>query len=249
MTIAEHGTILAQTRTRSFDVLSYENYVAPGLDSAYFSKILSADVVHYDPWSANKSDSMLFAARRTNSQLYNYLTIDQYNNRTLINSEISVLLRLLSFSWIYIHSSFQFRHSPMSNNPVSYTLLALVHICHRRKWNANFFDFCGTPEVNLNLVTAPGHVRYRTVLWTVMKDTKQAGRAQKRGKNVAVNFPPRQTPTLPLSILGNIIRAGSQLVSTATLHGFNVFHQRSRPSGPFRRSNELHFISFDLSSM
>lgn len=49
MTIAEQGTILAQARTRSFDVLSHENYVAPGLDRAYFLKISSADVLRYDP--------------------------------------------------------------------------------------------------------------------------------------------------------------------------------------------------------
>lgn len=30
LSIAEHGTVLAEARTRSFDVLSHENYVAPG---------------------------------------------------------------------------------------------------------------------------------------------------------------------------------------------------------------------------
>jgi hypothetical protein len=33
LSIAEHGTVLAEARTRSFDVLSHENYVAPGLVS------------------------------------------------------------------------------------------------------------------------------------------------------------------------------------------------------------------------
>lgn len=32
LSVAEQGTVLAQARTRPFDVLSHDNYVAPGLD-------------------------------------------------------------------------------------------------------------------------------------------------------------------------------------------------------------------------
>lgn len=33
LTIAEQGVVLAQARTRAFDVFATENYVAPGLES------------------------------------------------------------------------------------------------------------------------------------------------------------------------------------------------------------------------
>jgi hypothetical protein len=38
LSIAEHGTVLAEARTRSFDVLSHENYVAPGLGLSFLSE-------------------------------------------------------------------------------------------------------------------------------------------------------------------------------------------------------------------
>lgn len=35
MSIASQGTVLAQARTRSFDVYAHENYVAPRKDLVY----------------------------------------------------------------------------------------------------------------------------------------------------------------------------------------------------------------------
>jgi hypothetical protein len=45
LSIAEHGTVLAEARTRSFDVLSHDNYVAPGLDFSFLSEIFSPLIV------------------------------------------------------------------------------------------------------------------------------------------------------------------------------------------------------------
>lgn len=51
LSIAERGTVLAEARTQSFDVMSHENYVAPGLDHfCHLTHEFSTDTL---PRSAN----------------------------------------------------------------------------------------------------------------------------------------------------------------------------------------------------
>jgi len=66
MSIASQGTVLAQARTRPFDVFAHENYVAP---RKYLGSVL---ILLVDPFpnSHNTFNAELSATGRANSYLH-----------------------------------------------------------------------------------------------------------------------------------------------------------------------------------